>query len=108
MPSDTSEDAADEPRDAPVESTADPLDSMPPDPIGRAGRSVRLREATLADAVELDAREADPAMRGEFNDLGQPPPKPLAEQLANGKRRVSPERGACLSSASTTDRSSVK
>lgn len=96
MPTDTSEDAADEPRHAPADPPADPLESMPPDPIGRAGRSVRLREATLADAVELDAREADPAMRGEFNDLGQPPPKPLAEQLANGKRRVSPERGSLL------------
>ena len=44
----------------------------------------------------LDARDADPAMRGEFNDLGQPPAKPLAEQLANGKRMVSPERGRLL------------
>ena len=69
---------------------------MPQAPIGREGRSVRLREATLADAADLDARDADPAMRGEFNDLGQPPAKPLAEQLANGKRMVSPERGRLL------------
>jgi len=62
-------------------------------PIGREGRSVRLREATLADAAVLDARDTDPATRGEFNDLGQPAPKPLAEQLANGQRMVSPERG---------------
>ncbi len=69
---------------------------MPPGPIGREGRLVRLREATLADAPVLDARDADPAMRGEFNDLGQPSPKPLADQLANGKPRVSPERGRLL------------
>jgi RimJ/RimL family protein N-acetyltransferase len=69
---------------------------MPADPIGREGRSVRLREATLADAADVDARDADPAMRGAFNDLGQPPAKPLAEQLANGKRMVSPERGRLL------------
>ena len=62
-------------------------------PIGREGRFVRLREATLADAAILDSRDADPATRGEFNDLGQPAPTPLAEQLANGKRMVGPERG---------------
>lgn len=61
--------------------------------MGREGRSVRLREATLADAPLLDERDADPAMRGEFNDLGQPPSEPLADRLANGKRMVSPERG---------------
>lgn len=79
-----------------MESSSDPRDSMPQYPIGRAGRSVRLREATLADAAMLDARDADPAMRGEFNDLGQPPTKPFADQLANGKRVVSPERGRLL------------
>ncbi len=79
-----------------MEASSNPSDSIPGDPIGREGRSVRLREATLADAAELDARDADPVMRGEFNDLGQPPPKPLADQLANGKRRVSPERGSLL------------
>lgn len=74
----------------------DASDSMPQEPIGREGRTVRLREATLADAAEIDERDADPTMRGEFNDLGQPPVKPLAEQLANGKRMVSPERGRLL------------
>ena len=74
----------------------DASDSMPREPIGRQGPTVRLREATLADAADVDARDADPAMRGEFNDLGQPPAKPLAEQLANGKRMVSPERGRLL------------
>ena len=64
--------------------------------MGREGQSVRLREATLADAPVLDARDADPATAGEFNDLGQPPPKPLAERLANGQRMVSPERGRLL------------
>jgi RimJ/RimL family protein N-acetyltransferase len=66
------------------------------DPILREGRTVCLREATLADAAFLDARAADPAMRGEFNDLGQPAPKPLADELANGRRMVSPERGRLL------------
>jgi RimJ/RimL family protein N-acetyltransferase len=69
---------------------------MPQGSIGREGRSVRLREATLADAALLDARDVDPEMRGEFNDLGQPPPKPLAERLADGKRMVSLERGRLL------------
>jgi RimJ/RimL family protein N-acetyltransferase len=66
---------------------------MPEDPIGREGRLVRIREATLADAAVFDTRDADPATRGEFNDLDQPSPKPLADQLANGKRMVGPERG---------------
>ena len=57
---------------------------------------MRLREATLDDAALLDDRNGDPAMQGEFNDLGRPPPRPLAEQLANGERRVSPERGRLL------------
>jgi RimJ/RimL family protein N-acetyltransferase len=69
---------------------------LPEEPIGREGPSVRLREATLADAPLLDARDADPVMRGEFNDLGQPSPKPLADQLANGQRTVSPERGRLI------------
>jgi len=79
--------------DAAIESPSGPTDLMTEEPLGRDGRSVRLREATLADALVLDARDTDPATRGEFNDLGQPAPKPLAEQLANGKRMVSPERG---------------
>lgn len=82
--------------DAAIDTSSGPSDSMLQEPIGREGRSVRLREATLADAAVLDARDADPAMVGEFNDLGQPSPKPLADQLANGKRMVSPERGRLL------------
>ncbi len=65
-------------------------------PVGREGRLVRLREATVADGPTLDARDADPAMAGEFNDLGQPPPRPLAERLAGGQRMVSPERGRLI------------
>jgi RimJ/RimL family protein N-acetyltransferase len=82
--------------DATGESPSGPSDSLPEDPIGREGRTVRLREATLANAPVLDARDADPATVGEFNDLGQPTPRPLADQLANGKRMVSPERGSML------------
>lgn len=82
--------------DGTIDTPSVPSDSMPAAPIGREGRLVRLREATLADAPVLDARDADPAMRGEFNDLGQPSPKPLADRLANGKRIVSPERGRLL------------
>jgi RimJ/RimL family protein N-acetyltransferase len=65
-------------------------------PVERAGARVRLREATLADADIVDARAGDPAMTGEFNDLGQPKATPLAENLANGKRLVGPERGVLL------------
>ncbi len=86
MPTEPSADAAKETR-----TTSD--DTLPEQPIGREGRLVRLREATRRDAAVVDARDADPAVRGEFNDLGQPPPKPLAEQLAGGKRMVSAERG---------------
>ena len=89
MRTDPSEEAA-------IESASATSDSIPKGPIGREGRLVRLREATLADAPVLDARDADPAMGGEFNDLGQPSPQPLAERLANGKRMVSPERGRLL------------
>lgn len=87
--------------DGAIQTPSAPPDSMPADPIGldplaREGRSVRLREATLADAAVVDARNADPDTVGEFNDLGQPPPKPLADQLADGKRTVGPERGRLL------------
>ena len=71
-------------------------DSAPELPVERTGTRVRLREATLADADVVDARAGDPAMIGEFNDLGQPKGKPLAENLANGKRMVGPERGVLL------------
>ena len=33
---------------------------------------------------------------GEFNDFGLPPGKTLAENLANGKRMLSPDRGQLL------------
>jgi RimJ/RimL family protein N-acetyltransferase len=82
--------------DAAIESSSGSAGSSLQDPLGREGRLVRLREATMEDAPLVDARNADAAMAGEFNDLGQPPPKPLAEQLANGKRTVSPERGRLL------------
>ncbi len=57
---------------------------------------MRLREATLADGPILDARDADPATGGVFNDLGRPPPRPLAERLADGQRMVSAERGRLI------------
>lgn len=40
------------------------MEAMGQDPIGREGQSVRLREATLADAAELDARPARLLSRG--------------------------------------------
>jgi RimJ/RimL family protein N-acetyltransferase len=86
----------DGPGDAAIESSSRASAALPEEPIGRAGRSVRLREATPEDAPLVDARDADPAMAGEFNDLGQPAPKPLAERLVNGKRMVTPERGRLL------------
>jgi RimJ/RimL family protein N-acetyltransferase len=70
--------------------------SAPEPPVERTGTRVRLREAKLADADVVDARAGDPAMIGEFNDLGQPRGKPLAENLANGNRMVGPERGVLL------------
>jgi RimJ/RimL family protein N-acetyltransferase len=71
-------------------------DSAPELPVERTGTHVRLREATLSDADVLDARAGDPAMIGEYNELGQPKAKPLAEILANGTRTVGPERGRLL------------
>lgn len=70
--------------------------AAPDGPVGREGTTVRLREATLADGPALDARDADPAMVGEFNDFGLPRPRPLSEQLAHGKRMVGPDRGRLL------------
>jgi RimJ/RimL family protein N-acetyltransferase len=64
--------------------------------IRRDGPRVRLREATLADAEVVDARAADPAMWGEFNDFGLPRPPSLEENLADGKRMVTPDRGQLL------------
>ena len=57
---------------------------------------MRLREATLEDADIVDGRARKAEFIGEFNDFGLPPGKTLAENLANGKRMVSPERGQLL------------
>ena len=65
-------------------------------PVTRDGRRLRLREATLADAVVVDARAGDSVMHGEYNDFGMPKPPALAENLADGKRMVRPDRGALL------------
>ena len=70
--------------------------AAPDRPVERQGDRVRLREATLDDAELLDAWAADARVRGEFNDFGLPPGKPLAENLAHGKRMVGPERGQLL------------
>lgn len=70
--------------------------AAPADPVARDGTAIRLREATLADAAVVDARGNDPARIGEFNDLGQASPRPLAENLAHGKRMVSADRGGLL------------
>ena len=64
--------------------------------MSRDGATIRLREATLADAAVVDARSLDPARIGEFNDLGQAAPRPLAEDLADGGQLVSPDRGRLL------------
>lgn len=70
--------------------------AAPPDRVDRAGQRVRLREAALDDAPIVDARAGDPTMLGEYNDLGVRKPKPLAENLAHGKRMIGPERGVLL------------
>jgi RimJ/RimL family protein N-acetyltransferase len=44
----------------------------------------------------VDGRAGKAEFIGEFNDFGLPPGKSLAENLANGKRMVSPERGQLL------------
>jgi RimJ/RimL family protein N-acetyltransferase len=79
------------------QSSARGSDEAPPrGVISRDGATIRLREATLADAEVVDARRLDPARIGEFNDLGQAPPRPLAEDLPGGRSVVSPERGRLL------------
>ena len=65
-------------------------------PVSRSGATVLLREATLDDGAIVDTRAGDPAMLGEYNDFGLPKPRPLAENLADGKRMVGPDRGALL------------
>ncbi len=74
----------------------DARNAIPDDPVGRVGERVRLREATLADAAIVDARDRDPAMAGAFNDFGLPPRKPLVDQLADGTRMVAADRGRLL------------
>jgi RimJ/RimL family protein N-acetyltransferase len=79
-------------------STPDTSGTVPPlvAVVRRDGERIRLREATLDDAEVVDARAADPEMWGEFNDFGVPRPPSLAENLANGKRMVAPDRGQLL------------
>jgi RimJ/RimL family protein N-acetyltransferase len=70
--------------------------AAPDHPVTRDGARVRLREAVLADADIVDARAVNGQVLGEFNDFGARKPKPLAENLAHGKRMVGPERGVLL------------
>jgi RimJ/RimL family protein N-acetyltransferase len=65
-------------------------------PVTRENERVRLREATLADAAVVDARAGYTVLHGEYNDFGMPKPPALAENLADGKRMVRPDRGALL------------
>jgi RimJ/RimL family protein N-acetyltransferase len=48
---------------------------------------VRLRDVTLADADLLDAWDATPEARGEFNDFGMPPSPAPREAMAAGPLR---------------------
>jgi RimJ/RimL family protein N-acetyltransferase len=77
-------------------SDASPPEPLRDGPIGRVGSRVRLRELTLGDAAFVDARDADPSRTGAFNDFGLPTPAPLAEQLADGRRLVTRDRGRLL------------
>lgn len=70
--------------------------AIPDDPIERTGPRLRLREVTLDDAAFLDVRDADPTRAGEFNDFDRPPARPIADQLAGGKRMLAPDRGRLL------------
>ena len=65
-------------------------------PVGHEGPTIRLREATLDDADVVDGRAGRREFIGEFNDFGLGPGKTLAENLANGQRMISPERGQLL------------
>jgi RimJ/RimL family protein N-acetyltransferase len=62
-------------------------------PVSQTGPSVRLREATLDDAEVYDTRAGQVEWIGEFNDFGLSASPRLAENLADGKRMVSAERG---------------
>jgi RimJ/RimL family protein N-acetyltransferase len=59
----------------------------------RDGTHVRLRETTLADAEVIDGRNGDPSWQGDFNDFGPRERRPLADDLADGRRMVAPDRG---------------
>ncbi|MDQ2854541.1 MAG: GNAT family N-acetyltransferase [Chloroflexota bacterium] len=48
---------------------------------------VRLRDVTLADADLLDAWDAAPDVRGEFNDFGMPPSPAPRDVMATGPLR---------------------
>jgi RimJ/RimL family protein N-acetyltransferase len=61
--------------------------------LRRDGITVRLREATLADAPLIDGRNTDLAWQGDFNDFGPRERRLLADNLADGKRMVAPDRG---------------
>jgi RimJ/RimL family protein N-acetyltransferase len=51
------------------------------------GTTIRLRDVTIADANLLDAWAADPLLRGEFNDFGEPPSPVNRDALAGGPFR---------------------
>jgi RimJ/RimL family protein N-acetyltransferase len=61
--------------------------------IRRDGSVVRLREASLADAAVIDARNEDLGWQGDFNDFGPRERRLLADNLADGMRMVAPDRG---------------
>jgi RimJ/RimL family protein N-acetyltransferase len=75
---------------------ASPTPSFLDGPVTEVGLTIRLREATLEDAEIVDGRAGRPEFIGEFNDFGITPPKTLAENLAGGKRMVSPDKGGLL------------
>ena len=81
--------------DAPLTTDLPQPDDVAFETLQRDGSTVRLREVTLEDAAILEARQDDPTMGGEFNDLGpRPGPRrPVTELLADGVRMVGPERG---------------
>jgi len=55
--------------------------------VNQPAPRVALRDVTLADADELDAWNADTALRSGFNDFGEPPRPMPREVLAEGPLR---------------------